>query len=317
MARKERIKVDAQAEITDAIIAMIESGDTDGWVRPWAKLLNGGHYCPATQRAYEGFTNIFALNVQSMTRGFASQAWGTFKQWQSLGTEDSPVCVRKGEKAVYIFVPLIFKKKDKSGAVLVNSAGQEQKGLAFTQKAVFNASQVDGYEEVKPEMPVSAVVDDAKVDKFINNLGVAINYGGDRAFYSPTGDAIGMPDREAFMATPTSTATESFYSTLLHEATHATGHESRCKRPLMNVRGGEEYAKEELIAEMGAAILCNMFGISDSPRADHAQYIKNWLQALKGDKKYIFQAVAKAQQAIKWMDGKQPVSVMGIDREAA
>lgn len=318
MARKEKVKIDAQAEITDAIIAMIEDGgNTMGWTRPWAKLLNGGHYCPATERAYEGFTNIFALNVQAMMRGFASQAWGTYKQWQSLGTDDSPVSVRKGEKAVYIFVPLIFKKKDKSGAVITDSKGNEQKGMSFTQKAVFNADQIDGYTEVKPEMPISAVVDNAKVDIFIGNLNIPINYGGDRAFYSPVGDAIGVPDREAFIATPTSTPTENFYSTLLHEATHATGHESRCKRPLMNPKGSPDYAKEELIAEMGAAILCNMFGISDSPRADHAQYIASWLKALKGDKKFIFLAVSKAQQAIKWMDAQQPVSVMGIDRKAA
>lgn len=313
MARKEKVKIDAQADITDAIIAMIEDGgNTMGWTRPWAKLLSAGHYCPATVRAYEGFTNIFALNVQSMMRGFTSQAWGTYKQWQSLGTDDSPISVRKGEKAVYIFVPLIFKKKDKSGAVITDSKGNEQKGMAFTQKAVFNADQIDGYTEVKPEMPISAVVDNAKVDTFINNLGIPISYGGDRAAYYPMGDSITMPDREAFIATPTSNATENFYSTLLHEATHATGHESRCKRPLMNARGGAEYAKEELIAEMGAAILCNMFGITDSPRPDHAQYIAHWLKALKGDKKFIFQAVSAAQKAIKWMDAAQPVSILKV-----
>ena len=312
MARKEKIKADPYADITNAIIDMIESGDAKAgdWERPWAKLLNGGHYCPATARAYEGFTNIFALNVQAMTRGFASQAWGTYKQWQSLGTDDSPVSVRKGEKAVYIFVPLLFKKKDASGAVITDSNGNEMKGMSFTQKAVFNADQIDGYAEVKPEAPISAVVDDNRIETFLSNLGITVKGGHDRAYYSPMGDFIGMPEREAFIATATSTATENFYSTSFHEFTHATGHETRCKRPLTNPKGSPEYAKEELIAEMGAAILCNMFGVSDSPRADHAQYIASWLRALKGDKKFIFSAVGAAQKAIKWMDGEQPVSML-------
>lgn len=318
MARTKAPKVDAELEITNTIIAMIEAGDMGKWTRPWAKLLTGGHYCPETKRAYEGFTNIFALNVQSFARGFTSQTWGTYNQWFALGggekdngkvTKDSDFNVRKGEKAVYIFVPLMFNKKDKAGNVITDKKGNEVKGLSFKQVAVFNGEQVDGYEEVKPEMPANAVVDNGALDRFVTNLNLSITHAGDRAFYSPATDSITIPLQEAFIATPTSTATESYYGTLLHEATHATGHESRCKRALMNMNGSEAYAKEELIAELGAAMLANKMGISDSPRPDHAQYIKSWLKALKGDKKFIFQAVSGASKAIKWMDAQQPVKM--------
>lgn len=310
MARTKKPAADAHQIVTDAIITFLEdceAGNADGkWTRPWTKLLTDSHYCPATDKAYAGIVNTMSLSVLAITRGFTSKAWGTFKQWKSLGTDDKPVSVRKGAKACYIFVPMIFSKKDGAGNVIVNSAGQEIKGLSFKQVAVFNASEVEGYTEIKPEVPASKVVDDAVVDRFIANLGIDIAFTGDRAFYSPAGDFIRMPIREAFNDTPHGTATEAFYGVQLHEVVHATGHEKRAKRDLANAFGSEAYAAEELVAEMGAAILCNMFGVSDSPRPDHAQYIKTWLKALKNDKRMIFKACGQAQKAIKWMEAQQP-----------
>jgi len=308
MARKE--KTDAHQIVTDSVIKYLEdceAGTESGkWTRPWTKLLTDSHYCPATGKAYAGIVNTMSLSVLAYARGFTSQAWGTFKQWKSLGTDDAPVSVRKGSKAAYIFVPLLFNKKDGAGNVITDSNGDEVKGLSFKQVAVFNAEEIDGYTETKPEVPPCKVVDDAVVDRFIANLGIDLGFGGDRAYYSPAGDHVRMPVKEAFTDTPHGTATEAFYGVQLHELVHATGHESRCKRDLTNAFGSEAYAAEELVAEMGAAILCNMFGVSDSPRADHAQYIKSWLKSLKNDKRMIFKACGQAQKAIKWMEAQQP-----------
>ena len=114
MARKE--KTDAHQIVTDAVISYLEAferGELDSkWVRPWEKLLTDSHYCPSTGKAYTGIVNMMALSVLSWERNFGSKAWGTFKQWKELGTEDKPVSVRKGAKACYIFVPIIFSKKD-------------------------------------------------------------------------------------------------------------------------------------------------------------------------------------------------------------
>jgi antirestriction protein ArdC len=140
----------------------------------------------------------------------------------------------------------------------------------------------------------------ATVDNFIANTNAVIREHGDgRAFYAPALDTITMPLRELFRATKTSTATECYYSTKLHELGHWTGHKSRLDR--LEVSNKKGYAFEELVAEITAAMLCADLGVSVSLRADHLQYIKGWLEALDKDVKFIFSAGAKAQQAVEFL----------------
>lgn len=310
MTRTKKIKADAHQIVTDAVIKFLEDFvDVDvkdcQWTKPWTKLLADGNYCPATGNGYAGHLNNMALNVLAYANGFKSEAWGTYKQWKGLGTDDNPVNVAQGAKAAYIFVPMMFVRKDASGAPVTDSNGDEVKGRYFKQVAVFNADQVNGYTEVKPDLPVTKVVDNVEVDRFITRLDIDISHGGDRAYYSPATDHVRMPLPEAFNDVGDSTATEAYYGTKLHECIHATGHESRCKRDLAGMFGAAEYAQEELVAEMGAAILCNQFGISDQPRADHAKYIKSWIRRLQNDNQAVFKAVGQASKAIKWMEAKQ------------
>jgi antirestriction protein ArdC len=82
---------------------------------------------------------------------------------------------------------------------------------------------------------------------------------------------------------------------------HWTGHASRCTRDLKNRFGSEAYAMEELVAELGAAFLCADLGVTPELRPDHASYIANWLSVLKSDKKAIFTAASKAQQAANYL----------------
>jgi len=91
-----------------------------------------------------------------------------------------------------------------------------------------------------------------------------------------------------------------------HEATHWTGHPTRCARDLSGRFGSNAYAAEELIAELGAAFLCADMGLASEPRPDHAAYIETWLKVLKGDKRAIFTAASKAQAAADWMNARQP-----------
>jgi len=295
-----KIKADAHQIVTDAVIKFLESGETGKWNKPWEALLQEGNYCPATEKAYNGFVNNMSLNVLAYVNSFGSQAWGTYKQWKSLGTDDAPVNVKTGAKAAYIFVPMIYTKKDRNGDAVTDSNGDEKKGLSFKQVPVFNADQVDGYTEVKPELPVSKVLDNAKVDRFVSKTGAQITHNGNRAFYSVGGDHITMPLKEAFKDT------EGYYGTLLHEMIHWTGESKRCNRDLTGgMFGNEAYAFEELVAEMGAAIMCNQFGISDEPRADHAKYIKSWLKGLQNDKNAVFKAAGLAQKAIKHLETYQ------------
>jgi antirestriction protein ArdC len=107
-----------------------------------------------------------------------------------------------------------------------------------------------------------------------------------------------------------------YYSVLAHEATHWTGAMDRLHRELDSRFGSSAYAAEELIAELGAAFLCSTLRISNTPGADHAAYIKPWLELLRKDKRRIFTAAAKALDAVEWMQGRQ-VESSGQMAEAA
>ena len=112
-----------------------------------------------------------------------------------------------------------------------------------------------------------------------------------------------MPDKSKFISTDTSTALENYYSTLLHELGHWTGHQHRLNRIVPTARfGSESYAVEELVAELSSAFLCAKLGVSSSPRQDHANYLASWLKVLKKDKRAIFYAARQATVAMEYLN---------------
>jgi antirestriction protein ArdC len=131
-----------------------------------------------------------------------------------------------------------------------------------------------------------------------------IQHGLNRAFYSPTKDIVGMPRPEQF------NSSEHYFSVLFHELTHSTGHASRLSRKSvcrtngkLAAFGTDPYAKEELVAEMGAAFLCGHAGIVDCTVDNSAGYIASWLERLKNDPKLVVQAAAQAQKAADFILG--------------
>ena len=107
-----------------------------------------------------------------------------------------------------------------------------------------------------------------------------------------------MPNKTAFYSQ------QGYYSTLLHELVHWTGNNNRLDRKLGNRFGSEDYAKEELIAELGSAMLCAQLGVTQELRPDHILYLKSWLSALKNDTSYLFVASKSATSAVKYLQGK-------------
>lgn len=270
---------DIKQEITTRIIELIEEHGA-GWTKPFAEL-GGVPTNVSTGKRYRGM-NAFWLGLL----GKAEVA--TYKQWAALDCQ-----VRKGEKGTPISVPMVVKDRDTG----------KDKGLFFRSATVFSADQVEGW--TSPEVPTVDLTERlAAVDDFVEATGAEVRHGSQRGcYYVPSEDYIHMLLREQFKATETSSATESYYSTLLHELTHWSGHKSRCDRFAKKQENG--YAFEELVAEIGAAILCATLNVSTEVRADHAQYIANWLQAFKGDKNYIFSAAAEAQKAVDYLMNQQ------------
>lgn len=296
MGVKQSKPRDLYQEVTDIIIEQLEAG-TAPWHKPWA--VSGGGFIPeipqnfVNGKQYRG-VNILLLWCQAMKQEFSSKEWATFKQWNEKGET-----IRKGEKgSMVVYYDFIEKEQDNG----------ELKKIPFLKSyVVFNRCQTAGYvaPEQPSEQPHMLVERIGKVDSFIQNTGAMIEYDGNRACYNSQSDKILMPDLTKFVDTETSTATEGFYSTLLHETVHWTGHQKRLNRKLRNRFGSELYAEEELVAELGAAFLCAELGITDTPRSDHASYIASWLEALKNNKQFIIAASGAAAKAVDYLQKYQ------------
>jgi antirestriction protein ArdC len=288
--RMNKGQFDIHLTITDKIVAAIEAGAGD-FVMPWHRkkggrkpknVLSGNHY--------QGI-NSLALWVEAQGNGFSSNLWGTYRQWAEKGAQ-----VKKGAKASHV----VFYKEIE---LETEQEDEERTRLFARATPVFNADQVDGWIDPEPvALGAVAPVDSLPAaESFIAATGANIVHGGSRAFFSSSTDAIQMPERSAFTGSATSSATESYYSTLCHELTHWTGVKTRCNRELSSRFGSQAYAMEELVAELGAAFLSAELGIASEPRADHAQYLANWLQVLKNDKRAVFTAASAASKAVAFL----------------
>ena len=151
----------------------------------------------------------------------------------------------------------------------------------------------------------------AHVDAFLAATGAEFREGGQRAYYrhrdsTGDGDFIQMPPRNMFTGTTTSTPTESYESTRLHETAHWAHAAHRLDFKHGERFGDHIYAFNELIAELSAAFLCAELEISNTPRADHAQYLASWVTVLKGETKAIFSAASLATRTVDYLVGLQP-----------
>jgi antirestriction protein ArdC len=289
---------DIYAKVTDRIISDLEQG-----VRPWMKPWNAQHAAGRITRPlrhngtpYKGM-NVLLLWGEAVTEGYAAPIWMTYRQAQELGGQ-----VRKGEHgALVVYANTVTKTE-------TDDNGQDiEREIPFLKGyTVFNVQQVDGLPAHYHAQPVSPLPLPERIeaaDAFMNATGVIIRHGGNSAHYSPDRDAVQMPPFEAF------NDKESYYATALHELTHATKHEKRLNRDFgRRLFGDEGYAREELVAELGAAFLCADLGITPDIREDHAAYLGHWLGILRQDKRAIFSAAAHAQRAADFLHALQPAA---------
>ena len=293
-------KRDVYARVTAQIIEAIEQG-VGNWRMPWH---TSGRFAFSPinvirKKPYRGI-NTVCLWAAAQSKGYESGEWATYQQWQDKGAQ-----VRKGEKSTLV----VFWKfaNDRGESQSDSDSPASGSRLLFTRGySVFNAAQVDGYTpKTDAERPMLERVEQA--DLFFKAIGSDLRHGGNQAFYSPAGDYVQMPPFAAFRESV------SYYSVLAHEHTHWTANGARCKRELGKRFGDSAYAAEELIAELGAAFTCAHLGLSTEPREDHAQYLQSWLRVLKADKRAIFTAASKAQQATDWMIQRAGESARGLE----
>ena len=285
-------KTDIYQSVTNSIVEAIENGATgEQFVLPW----HGVSALPqnaCTGKPYHG-VNVPMLWACQMSRGFPSGIWATYKQWQEKGAQ-----VKKGEKGSQV---VFWKRID----IEPTQDDEERQGRMFARwSTVFNAQQVDGF-ELTPDYEPAEFDALAAADALVKASGADIRHGEARAYYRPSEDYINLPSPEAFKATSGSSATQNFYSVLFYELTHWSGSAHRLDRKKHKKFGDADYAFEELIAELGAAMVCVTTGVETAVREDHAHYIANWLKALKGDKQFIFAAASQAQKAVDYLHSLQ------------
>lgn len=287
---------DVQQEVTDKIITALEAGVMP-WRKDWVAARGGEFPLRVTGQRYRGI-NVLILWITAMERGYTSPTWMTFMQAKELGG-----AVRKGEKSS----PVVYygtAEKDKENA---ETGETETDTIRFLKHYnVFNVDQIDGLPAEYHAGPVDLLDTGTRpldqLEAFFGRVGARIVVDGTPPCYRPQTDTVHMPPASVF------TSAEGYYATLAHEVTHWTGHRSRLDR-FDGDRDRAAYAREELVAELGACFVCAELGLAyDADNA--AAYVASWLSALRNDKRYIFRAAGKAQAAADWiMDAAQPQAI--------
>lgn len=265
--------------ITDRIIEKLEAG-TIPWKQPFNQEIA---YNWKTQKAYRG------INTMLLDGG----EYATFKQIKEAGGT-----VKKGEKSHLVIFWKMVEKEDEE------NPGEKVNIPVLRYYRVFRVGyQTEGINE-KREHETYEHDPIEEAEKIINNYKSKPKYseisGG--AWYKPLIDTINVPPKEDF------DDIHLYYSVLFHESIHSTGHSSRLNREGVtkaNKFGSFEYSKEELVAEIGASMLCGVCGISNETIDNSAAYIKGWLSRLKNDKTFIVSAAQRAQKASDYILGKE------------
>ena len=285
-------QTDVYEKITASIIDVIEAG-CGKFEMPW-RTFGALPSNASNKRRYRGI-NVLVLWAAASQHGYKTQLWATCQQWRELGAQ-----VRQGEKSTTV----VFWKFCGEDTEADSDSSDEQitenscKRCFARAYHVFNADQVEGFSIPEiPTLPEAQRIQ--RAEDFFRQTGARIVETGMCPYYDSNADEIHMPPFSLFKKA------DYFYSTLAHETVHATGHASRCNRQLGNRFGSEMYAAEELVAELGSAFLSAELQLETEPRTDNAPYIKDWVKVLRNDKRAIFTAASKAQQAVDWLLSRQ------------
>jgi antirestriction protein ArdC len=331
-------KKDLREQITERIVTSLESGVMP-WRKGWSNVGGVAAGLPrnaVSGRLYSG-GNRLMLMMQGMDQGYADPRWLTFKQAQSLGGgvakgekstpieywDELPFHRRRDVDITLNGARVKLGETPEKNAPSVKLASGlavdtrqlvvEAGGIKYSWKQAertlnllfdktshaFNVAQCTGLsiEPMAAPKDRPAVEKIAAVERIADGMkldGLRLGHGGDRAYYSPARDAVQMPHPDQF-DTP-----EAYAGTLLHELGHATGGDNRLNRPQSNGFGTDEYAREELVAELCSAFASAETGVPFDDK-NHAAYIGSWLEALKGDKHAVFAAAKDASKAVDYL----------------
>lgn len=289
--------VDVYQMVTDRIVAEMEKG-----LIPWNKPWHGGG----------GAINYVSRRPYSYLNQLLLGDTGEYLSWKQI--QDLKGKVKKGAKSKFVvFYKPLLVKKDKT---VTNGDGtteikQEEKLIPMLKYYnVFHLSDVEGIESKLKEGDNFSELDPSEaaeniIDGYLDREETLVFKNDElsgRAFYSPSSDKVVIPMMKQF------NSIDEYYGTAFHELTHSTGIKKRLNRDMGSMFGSELYSKEELVAELGSAMLCSKAGVQTcSTIRNSAAYLQSWMRALKNDKKMIVFASARAEKAAKYILGEKDV----------
>ncbi len=267
--------------VTSRILAELERGVVP-WRKPWRTLPPANLI---SKKPYRGI-NVFLLALA----GYGSQYWLTYRQAQALGGN-----VRKGEHGTKI----VFWKFDKFETETADGETEERKSAFLRYYTVFNLEQTEGLKALLALPPAFPIESAEAIAAGMPNPPAFEQDA--QAAYIPSTDMVTMPSRTAF------DSQAEYYSTLFHELAHSTGHAKRLAREGFDSPqkfGSESYSREELIAEMGSAMLSGIAGIEQATISNSAAYLHSWIKRLKADSRLVISAASAAQKAADYIRGE-------------
>lgn len=282
--------IDVYQKVTDRILEMMSQGIIP-WNKPWHGGLDGA-ISYTTGKPYS------LLNQLLLGR---EGEYLTFKQVEAAKGK-----VKKGAKSqmVVFFKQIAYKEYERNDKGEMEEVTKTVPVLRYYN--VFHIEDCEGIQSKLPEKPVCTLSPIESAEKIVNTyyereactLHIQKS---DRAFYAPALDSVTVPLLEQF------DSEAEYYSTLFHETTHSTGHKSRLNRQEIQEGffGNDPYAKEELVAELGAAFLCHTAGIDcEKATKNSAAYIQSWSKRFKEDKRLIVSAASRAEKAVRFILGE-------------
>ena len=302
------------------IISRMEQMKAGDWKKGWICSDITGDPVSITTRPYEG-VNAFMLMLDSAMRGWNLPVYCTLKQANLLGAH-----IKKGSSSM----PVIYWKfniTDPSGRKL---SLEEYNRLSLSQRSactvipilksynVFNIQQTN-LGEVCPQKidelaktfegatlsDTRGMYKNAAIDKMLKEqtwlCPIVYDKESNGAYYSPSNDKIVVPRKGQFKVHTTADEIyvdgQEFYSSLLHEMIHSTGIESRLNRNTGHRFGDKLYAKEELVAELGAARVGQVLGFDTRIIDNNAAYLDGWIKSLKEEPKYVLTLLGDVDKA--------------------
>ena len=261
--------------VTSKIIESLEQGTA-----PWHKSWKSSR--PRNLMSGKPYRGANALFTHPMVTGFSEPGFLTFNQINKMGAT-----IRKGEKAL----PILFYGKSEN-----KETKKEFRFCRFYK--VWNTSQVEGVsssDETREDVEKNQTAEDM-VEAWEDRPN--IKHGAWNPCYHPGSDQVYMPEQTSF------SSDGEYYSTLFHELVHSTGNKKRLDRDMRpRMLSTHSYSKEELVAEIGSAVLCHHTGI-EGVIENQAAYCQSWLKALKDDRSFILKAAREADKAFRMIAGE-------------